>query len=103
MSAFNPTDEEIAERIRGTKFGQSLTAPEREVFARDMIAVSEKVPTPPKAALIGAGLGAAVALLAGRSMLKYAFIFGGVSYLGVMVFDMTFATGYAMGFQSGKK
>lgn len=103
MTAFNPTAEEITEQVRDTKFGQSLSAPEREAFARDMISVSKKLPTPPKAALIGAGLGLAVALLSGRSMIKYGVIFGGLGYVGMSLFDVTFATGYAMGYGTGKK
>ena len=103
MSVFNPTAEEIAENVRDTKFGQSLSATERDAFARDMISVSKKLPTPPKAALIGAGIGAAVALLSGRSVLKYATIFAGLGYAGMAAFDVTFATGYAMGWNTGKK
>jgi hypothetical protein len=68
-----------------------------------MISVAKKLPSPPKAALIGVGLGAAVALLSGRSILKYGVIFGGLGYVGISLFDVTFATGYAMGYGTGKK
>lgn len=103
MSAFNPTVEEIEQAASETKFGKNLSVEDRATFVRDLARVGEKLPSPPKAALIGAGIGGAVALLAGRSVLKYGLIFGGLGYMGMSLFDMTFIGGYAMGFDAGAK
>jgi hypothetical protein len=103
MSAFNPTQQEVEERASGTSFGRSLSGQEREAFVRDMVRVAEKMPSPPKAALIGAGIGAAIALISGRSVVKYGLVLGAISYAGMATIDGTFMAGYAMGFGAGKR
>lgn len=105
MSAFNPTAQEIEERVKSTPFGRGLSADQRETFVRDMLRVAEKMPSPSKAAAIGAGIGTAVALVAGRSVLKYGALFAVLSYVSMAALDVTFTGGYAMGFgaASGKR
>ena len=55
------------------------------------------LPSPSRAGLYGVGIGAAVALVSGRSLIKYGIGFGLVSYALVVLADGAGIAGYVSG------
>jgi hypothetical protein len=95
-----PTQQDIDRAA--ARAGLHLSDADRAAFSRGLAKVGASLPRPSRAAMIGAGVGAGVALLSGRSAIKYGLVVGGLGYLGVAVLDATLMGGYAMGFAASK-
>ncbi len=67
---------------------------EQRVAARRAAEFVAMLPSPNRAGLYGAGLGAAVALLSGRSLIKYGLGFGLASYALVVIVDSAGGEGF---------
>lgn len=70
---------------------------EQRAFAKRTAAFAAQLPSPNRAGLYGAGIGAAVALVSGRSLIKYGITFGLASYALVVIADAAGVVGYARG------